>query len=311
MRAFMVSDFGAEGVIGERPIPVPGEGEVRVSIDAAGVNAVDVPMVAGYLKDFIETRLPLVPGLDLAGTIDAIGPGAADFAVGDDVFGSLSKPYFGDGTFAEYAVASTGQLRHRPAGVDAVTAAALPLSGGTALGLVTAAQLEPGQVVLIMGAGGGLGSYAIALAVHAGARVIAATRGELGDQVRTLGASEVIDYTLGDVAAAVRTSHPDGIDAIIDSSSDDAALHRLADALRRGGRLASLSRSLDVEGLAKRGLIGVKASGAVDRIAELAELAAKGLRIPVKTYPLGEAGRALAEQATRQVRGKLVLVIRP
>lgn len=180
MRAFMVSDFGAEGVIGERPIPEPGEGEVRVSIDAAGVNAVDVPMVAGYLKDFIETRLPLVPGLDLAGTIDAIGPGAADFAVGDDVFGSLSKPYFGDGTFAEYAVASTGQLRHRPAGVDAVTAAALPLSGGTALGLVTAAQLEPGQVVLIMGAGGGLGSYAIALAVHAGARVIAATRGGAG-----------------------------------------------------------------------------------------------------------------------------------
>jgi NADPH:quinone reductase-like Zn-dependent oxidoreductase len=307
MRAFIVPDFGADGAVGERPIPEPGEGEVRVRVEAAGVNAVDLAVVAGYLKDFMETRLPLVPGLDLAGTIDAIGTGVTDLAVGDDVFGSVTKPYFGDGTFAEYAVSSASMLRLRPVNVDAVTAAALPLSGGTALGLVAAAQLEPGQVVLIMGAGGGIGSYAIALAVHAGAQVIAATRGELAGQVRALG----VDYTLGDVVPAVRASHPDGIDAIIDSSSDDATLKRLADALKPGGRLASLSRSLDVEGLAGRGLIGVQASGGVDRIAELADLAAGGLRIPVTTYPLAEAGRALAEQATRQVRGKLVLIVRP
>ena len=311
MRAFIVPDFGADGALGERPIPEPGEGEVRVRVEAAGVNAVDVAVVAGYFKDYIETRLPLVPGLDLAGTIDAIGAGVTDFAVGDDVFGNVTKPYFGDGTFAEYAVSSASTLRQRPANVDAVSAAALPLSGGTALGLVAAAQLEPGQVVLIMGAGGGIGSYAIALAVHAGAHVIAATRGELADQVRALGASEVVDYTLGDVVAALRASHPDGIDAIIDSSSDDATLKRLADALKPGGRLASLSRSLDIEGLAGRGLIGVQPSGGVDRIAELADLVAGGLRIPVTTYPLAEAGRALAEQATRQVRGKLVLIVRP
>src|ERR1035441_8712025 len=101
MRAFIVPYFGADGALGERPIPEPGEGEVRERVAAAGGNAVDVAVVAGYLKDYIETPLPLVPGLDLAGTIDAIGAGVTDFAVGDDIFGNVTKPYFGEGTFAE------------------------------------------------------------------------------------------------------------------------------------------------------------------------------------------------------------------
>jgi NADPH2:quinone reductase len=310
MRAFIVPEFGADGTVGERPLPEPGEGEVRVRVDAAGVNAVDVPVVAGYLNQYIETRLPLVPGLDMAGTVDAVGAGVTSVAVGDNVYGNIQKPFFGDGTFAEFVVAPAANLHQRPLTIDAVTAAALPLSGGTALGLIAGAQLQRGQVVMIMGAGGGVGSYAIALAVRAGAKVIAATRGELAEQVRHLGASEVVDYTKGDVVPAVLANHPAGIDAIIDSSSDDATLKRLADALKQGGRLVALSRTIDVEGLAARGLVGVQAGVAGDRIGELAELVVAGLRIPVTTYPLADAGRALTEQGTRQVRGKLVLNIR-
>jgi NADPH:quinone reductase-like Zn-dependent oxidoreductase len=97
MRAFMVEQFGDAGSVGERPKPDAGDGQLLVRVRAAGVNAFDPVVRAGFLKDFMEHRFPLTPGLDYAGTVEALGPGVAGFAVGDEVFGAVGKPYQGEG----------------------------------------------------------------------------------------------------------------------------------------------------------------------------------------------------------------------
>src|SRR5690242_924074 len=101
MRAFVVNAFGEPGEIGERPMPEPGDGQLLVRVRAAGVNAMDPIIRAGFAKDFMEHRFPLTPGFDYAGIVKAIGPGVTGFAVGDEVFGSVGKPFAGEGSFAE------------------------------------------------------------------------------------------------------------------------------------------------------------------------------------------------------------------
>jgi len=149
MREFVIPEFGSPGSLGERPLPVAGEGQVLVRVRAAGLNAVDIAVVGGLYKDFMEHRLPLVPGVDFSGTTEAVGPGVTDFAVGDDVFGNVGKRYFGEGTLAN------------------------------------AVNPGPGETVVIVGAGGGVGSFATALAARTGARVIAVTRAALAEHAWT------------------------------------------------------------------------------------------------------------------------------
>ena len=311
MRAFAVRQFGERGSVEELPKPEAQAGEVLVHVRAAAVNAMDPILTSGAYKEMMEHRLPLIPGLDFSGTVEAVGSGVDDLEVGDEVFGRSTKPYFGEGTFAEFMTTRPDGLARKPASLSHTDAAALPLAGSTAIALVDAVDLRRGETVVIVGAGGGVGSYATQLAARTGARVIAVTRSDYADHVRGLGATEMIDYTAGDVAGQIRAMAPNGVDAIIDLHSDRDTLLGLAVTARQGGRIASALNSVDAAALTERGLTGSNVSAASGRVGELGDLAASGeLRVPVtRTFSLGETSDALAEQASRQSRGKLVILI--
>src|SRR5205085_4673257 len=133
MRAFAIDALGQEGSVQDLPAPEPGEGEVRIRVAAAGLNPFDNAVLQGYLKDRMEHRFPLVPGMDASGTVEAIGEGVEDWAVGDEVFGSVGKRYRGEGTLAEFATMSMGTVARKPASIQHSTAAAIPVAGVTAL----------------------------------------------------------------------------------------------------------------------------------------------------------------------------------
>src|SRR6476660_4597699 len=151
MRAFAVDSFGSTGSVHDVPVPKPGEGEVLVRVHAAGVNVMDPIFTGGYIKDYMEHRFPLVPGIDLSGVVESIGPGVTSFASGDEVYGVSAKPFVGEGTFAEYVAVPVTGLAHKPAAISHAEAAALPHAALTALAAVDAAEPQPGQVVVLVG----------------------------------------------------------------------------------------------------------------------------------------------------------------
>src|SRR6266850_3860145 len=293
MRAFALDAFGQPGSVHDLPEPKPAEKEVRVRVAAASINPFDNAVLKGYLKDRMEHRFPLVPCSDLAGTVDALGAGVEGFAVGDSVFGVTGR-MLGEGTLAELTTASIGTIAKRPASIGEIEAAALPLAGVSALQSVEAVAPKPNDVVVIVGASGGIGSYAIQLAVSSGARVVAVTSKGKTEYVTSLGADEVIDRTAGDVVEALKAKHPEGVAAIIDTGSDAAGLARLSETVRKGGTVTSMKGAAAIEDLAKRGIKGVNVGTQMttDRLVHLARLTADGkLRAPhIQTFPLERAG---------------------
>lgn len=221
MRAFALEELGAPGSVVEVPVPEPAEGQVRIRVAAAGLNPYDSAVIQGYLKDHMEHRFPLIPGMDAAGTVDALGEGVIELAVGDEVFGSVGKRYLGEGTAAGSGTMSTAAIARRPASIDPTDAAAIPVAGVTALTMVESASVSDGDVVVAIGATGGVGSYFVQLAARRGARVLAISSSANADYARTLGAAEVVDYGAGDVVEAVRSLAPDGIDVIADMHGGD------------------------------------------------------------------------------------------
>jgi len=210
MRAFAIDEFGKPGGVREAETPKPGEGEVLLRVRAAGVNAFDVAVVNGFAKDYMEHRFPLIPGLDGSGEVAALGAGVDGVVVGDEVYGIAQKPYQGAGTYAEFQTFPAAGVTAKPSSLDHVGAAALPTAALTALSAVEAVDPREGRAVLIIGATGGVGSYATQFAAKRGARVLAVARGEYTDYALSLGASESMDYTSRDLAEHVRTRLPMG-----------------------------------------------------------------------------------------------------
>jgi len=310
VRAFFYPEFGAPGVIGERPKPTAGEGEILVKVDAAAINAMDPNLGSGAYKDYMEHRLPLIPGSDYAGTVVAVGPGVSGIAIGDEVFGDTGKAFVGEGTVAEYVTVSAALAKPRPEGLSAEVAASLPRAGGTALAEVEAAGVQAGDTVLIVGAAGGVGSFAIQLAARRGARVIAATSLASSDSVRDLGADAVVDYAADDFLEQVRRLAPDGVSSLIDNYHDAAGLVPLAGLVRDGGAVASPVAMGGDQALADLPVTFHLVRAAVDRADELAEMAARGdLVVTVDAYPFLDTGSAIAQQATRSSRGKIVVTV--
>jgi NADPH:quinone reductase-like Zn-dependent oxidoreductase len=311
MRAFAIDEFGATGSIHDLPDPEPGEGQVRVRIEAASVNPADLGMLSGAYKDFMEHHFPLVPGLDLAGVVDAVGAGVAGLTVGDPVFGVHGKRSVGQGTLAELAIAAEGTLAKRPAAIDAPFGTALSLAGVSALEMLDAAAPGDGDVVLVVGATGGIGSIALQLLAAAGATSIAVTRTVNHGYARDLGATETIDYETEDVVATVRSAHPDGVTALFHLAGDKDEIAPLIELVRPSGHVVSMLGGADVEVLAAREITGVNigtqaTTAKLDRLA--ADVAAGRMRRPeITTFALAESGQALAEIARRHVRGKLVI----
>jgi NADPH:quinone reductase-like Zn-dependent oxidoreductase len=227
------------------------------------------------------------------------------------VFGVHGKMSVGEGTFAEYAIASVATIARRPADVDAPFGTALSLAGVSALEMVDATAPGLGDVVVIVGATGGIGSIATQLVAARHATPVAVTRSVNHAYARELGAAETIDYETEDVVAAVRAAHPHGIAAVLDMVGDKEAIAHLAELVRSGGHVVSMMGGADADALASRGLTGVnvRTQATTEKLVRLAGFVASGtLRRPeIKTVQLADAGQALAEIAERHVRGKLVI----
>lgn len=179
MRAFAITEAGSAPAVIDIDTPEPGEGEVRVRVRAASVNGFDLAVANGYLAGVMEHRFPVVLGKDFAGTIDAVGLGVTGYEVGDRVFGVVTKPYLGDGSFAEAVTVPVKiGLAPLPEGVGFVEGATLGLAGAAARAVVDAAELGApglgaGRTVLISGATGGVGNQAVQLAAASDATIIA------------------------------------------------------------------------------------------------------------------------------------------
>lgn len=313
MRAFALDTFGSAGSIRDVPTPEPGSGQIRVRLASASVNPVDNMVTQGFFKDMMEHRFPLISGMDGSGIVDAVGEGVEGWSEGDQVFGAVGTGVFGAGTLAEYAAMASGTVARRPPSLDHAAAAAIPIAGITALTMADELDLRPDVTVLIIGATGGVGSYLVQVAARRGARVLAVCSGRNVDYARSMGAGDVIDYERADVVDAVRSRHPDGIDAIADLVGDREDLARLADQLRPGGRVASAVGAVDVEALAGRGFTGINVQTMVttESLTEMAGLLDAGdIKNPeIRKFALEDTADALAAIATRHTRGKLVIDI--
>jgi NADPH:quinone reductase-like Zn-dependent oxidoreductase len=312
MRAFALESLGEAGSVRDLPDPEQRDGEVLVRIRAAGVNVFDAWVVMGAMKDAMEHRFPLVPGVEASGVVEAAGAGVTGFTSGEEVYGVSVKPFLGEGTFAELATFDASDLSPKPRTVDHINAAALPHTALTALTAIDEIEPREGQVVLVIGATGGVGSSVTQLAARRGARVVAVASAEGADYARELGASETIDYTKGDLLDLVRAAHPAGVDALVDFYSDAPTLARLSEVVRPGGKVLSASGAVDPELLAQRGLRGGNINRASpDRLPELTRLVdEKQLQAPsTQVFDLEKAGDALAQIQGRHVRGKLVIAV--
>jgi len=213
MRAIAMTDYDSGVALHELPTPEPAPNELLVRVRASSVNRIDVLIAGGVLKGMMEYEFPAVLGRDFAGTVEQVGSNVTRFHVGDDVFGFLTKPAVHEGAWAEYAsVAEDGFVARKPSGLDVTEAASLPLAGVTALVAVDAVDPDEDDTVLIVGADGGVGSYAVQLAAKRGATVIATAKPGDEQRLRELGAVETIDYTQLNIAAAVRERHPAAIE---------------------------------------------------------------------------------------------------
>ena len=311
MRAIAMTDYDSGVALHELPAPRPASNELLVRVQASSVNRIDVLVGGGVLKGMMEYEFPAVPGRDFAGTVEQVGADAGRFEVGDDVFGFLTKPTVHEGAWADYAtVAEDGFIARKPAGLEVSEAAALPLAGVTALVSVDAVDPREGDTVLIVGADGGVGSYAVQLAAKRGATVIATAKPDDEQRLRELGAAETIDYTREDVAAAVREHHRDGVSALIDLVNQADGFAPLAELVRDGGRAASSLGAADIDGLARRSITAtnVMANADASVMGRLAELVAGGeVKATIDTVvALAEAPAAI-EQFTAGKRGKIVI----
>jgi NADPH:quinone reductase len=243
MRALAMTGFDAAPTLTDLEVPEPADGEIRVRVRAASVNGFDLAVAAGYTRDYMEHRFPLVLGKDFAGEVDALGGDVTGYAVGDRVFGSVTKPYVGDGSFAEYVtVPTTVGLAPLPESISFTDAAALGLAGAAAHGIIDAAALQPDQTMLVVGATGGVGNQVVQLAAAAGARVIATAHTDAErDLVTQLGAQATVDHT-GDLASQVRAIAPDGVHVLAHLAGDPGVVELVRD----GGRfLSTLLQSPD------------------------------------------------------------------
>ncbi len=234
MRAMQYPDYGIDPRLVDLPVPEPAATEVRVRVCYTSVNPVDWKQASGKIRLIMPQRRPCVPGYDLSGAIDAIGERVKTFTAGDRVH--IRIPMSTAGANAEYAVVPADHTVRLPDAMDLVTGAALPLAGMTALqGLRDVLRLDLGgdaRRVLVVGASGGVGHFAVQIAVAAGAEVVGVCSGRNADLVRSLGCRDVIDYTQPGCWAGVPP-----FDLVYDCVAGDPAPYLVH--LKRGGTYAS------------------------------------------------------------------------
>jgi NADPH:quinone reductase-like Zn-dependent oxidoreductase len=306
MKAVYIQKFGGPEVLqyGDLPDPSAGPGQIVVDTVAASVNGADWKVRAG---SYAQATFPLVLGRDFSGTVSALGGGVTDLRVGDEVFGVLEAGR--DGTYAEKIAIGATIVAKKPSALSHVDAAALALTGLTALVAVEdTLKLKSGETILIQGGAGGVAGFAIQAAKHIGARVITtASAGNLA-YVRGLGADEVIDYNATDFRKAVSNA-----DAVFDTVGGDVAVRSFA-VLKPGGRAAFIASGAQAPKPDRSDVTSLRPAVGRDR-AHLERIVALyqagAVRAPpVTTYKLSDAGEALRVSESRHLKGKLVLMMR-
>jgi NADPH2:quinone reductase len=313
MHAIAVKEYGARPAIVDLPRPEPGAHDVVIEVRAAGTNPMDLKIANGGWKARMPGTFPLVLGSDFEGVVVGIGSEVAKFSPGDELFGQLLIPPLGSaGTYAEYVSApEDASVARVPDDLDPVIAAALPTAGATALEIVDSLQPLSGKTMLIVGAAGGVGSFATQLAANAGAHVIAAARAGATDRMHGYGADETVDYTAVSVPAAVRQAHPDGIDALVDVASDAAEFAALASLVRPGGTALTTTYVADTEALGAAGVTGVNFAVSVspDVLERLANEVVTGCIVspPITRIALDEVPAVMNGARARHTDGKTVI----
>ncbi|MBE1497762.1 NADPH:quinone reductase-like Zn-dependent oxidoreductase [Amycolatopsis lexingtonensis] len=310
MKAVRFHDYGTPDVLRyeEADLPVPAAGQVRLRVAATSFNPVDGNIRGGFMRGPIPVELPHTPGIDVAGTVDELGEGVEGLAVGDRVVGFL--PMDGAGAAAEYVVAPASVLTSAPADVPLADAAALPLVGLTAYqALFDHAKLTAGQRVLVNGAGGAVGGYAVQLAHGAGAHVIATAGPRSGASVKAAGADEVVDHTTTSVPAAVT----EPVDVVLNLAPvDPAELAALVGLIRPGGVLVNTTVWMPAPSDEARGVRGIDLFVRSDagQLAKLVGMVDRGeLRVEVaERVALPELPALHARAAEGGVHGKVVVV---
>ena len=310
-QAAFYTEFGGIDKIQVGPLDLPavGEGEVLLRVKAAGINPVDYLIREGHLNGMLPAAFPVVPGWDAAGIVEAVGPGVSRLAVDDEVYGYLRRPTVQHGTFAQHLVVPEGYLAARPKNLKWEEAGGIPLAGLTAYqSLFTAGHLTAGQTVLILGASGGVGTFAIQLAKHKGATVVAVASAKNAAFMKDLGADFTVDYAQGNVAEAVRALVPAGVDLIFDCI-DGETLPQALPVLKPAGKLVSIlnnGKGLD----SSINFEYVFVSPSVPHLDQLREIAEAGhLRVPIAaTFALADVQQAFTQIETHHTTGKVVVM---
>ncbi|MCR6488690.1 NADP-dependent oxidoreductase [Amycolatopsis sp. OK19-0408] len=310
MKAVRFHEYGEPGVLRYEDVaqPAPAAGQVRVRVAATSFNSVDGNIRGGFMREPIPVALPHTPGIDVAGTVDALGAGVSGLEVGDEVVGFL--PMDGDGAAAEYVLAPAEVLTPAPKGLPLADAAALPVVGLTAYqALFDHAGLRSGQRVLINGAGGAVGGYAVQLAKGAGAHVIATASPRSADAVESAGADEVVDHTTTSITAAVT----EPVDVVLNLAPvDPAELAALVTLVRPGGVVVNTTVWMPAPTDEARGVRGIDLFVRSDagQLAKLVAQVDRGeLRVDVaERVPLAELAALHARAAEGAVHGKVIVV---
>ncbi|MCM3567980.1 NADP-dependent oxidoreductase [Neobacillus mesonae] len=310
MKAIIIDQYGGKEQLKERQVekPVPGENQVVVKLHATSINPIDWKLREGYLKTMLPFKFPIILGWDAAGIVDEIGANVQGWKVGDKVFARPETT--NKGTYAEYTVIDTSLLAKVPENISFEEAACVPLAGLTAWQcLFDFGQVKQGDKVLIHAGAGGVGSFAIQFAKHAGAYVTATAGTHNVGFLKLLGADEVIDYKKQDFESILRD-----YDFVLDSLGGDNQ-EKSFTILKNGGKLASIVSEPDKEKAAakniKSGLVWlVPNGGQLKQIADL--LSKEKVKVIIgHRYPLTEEGlkEAHALSESHHAKGKIVITI--
>ncbi|HLH43468.1 MAG TPA: NADP-dependent oxidoreductase [Bryobacteraceae bacterium] len=306
MKAVRIHEYGGADVLRfeDAPRPEPGAGEALVRVHAAGVNPVDWKVRAGYLREWMKHKLPMIPGWDFSGVVEAVGPGVDGWRAGAEVYGrpDLAR----DGAYAEYIAVRASEIAAKPASIDHVQAAAIPLAALTAWqALFEAGGLERGQKALIHAAAGGVGHFAVQLAKWKGAFVAGTASARNHDFLRQLGVDQPIDYTSVRFEDVARD-----FDVVLDSLAGETRA-RSWKVLRKGGVLVTILGQPSQEEAKAHGVraAGVFVQPNSKQLAEIAALVDSGkLRPQIEAvFSLAEAAKAHKLGETNHARGKIVL----
>src|ERR687893_795009 len=291
MRAITLESFNSSPALHEIPTPQIAPNEVLVRVQASSVNPVDGAIAAGMFKDMLEHEFPVVLGRDFSGVVEQAGEDVGGISEGDEVFGLIPglSPKVHAGTWAELITVPESLATRKPENIDAASAGAAPQAAITALAALDALGVSEGDTILIVGANGGVGSFAVQLPADE-------------EYLRELGVSEVLDRD-ADVAALVHERYPDGIEALLDLVSyAPEGFDTHAEVLKDDGRGAS-SLSAAGEGSERHNVMAMPTQEHLQRLARLLE--AGTLRVPIqRTYEVGQAGEALRDLATEHTQGK-------